>query len=257
MKQVINVLLAEDRRNIQPGMEEILRTRPDINFLAPARDGLRAIEVLRQEEVDLLLLDLVLAEVDGIGVLRSIQDNENKPTIVLVTALTSPLIINQAAKLGAVHTLLKPGDPQYIVDRALEVYRDSSATIIMIDDKPFYSSDIQRIIVEALHSIGMPPQLLGYEYLRMAIIETLKENGRIHGITTQLYPLIAEEYDSTPAKIERSIRHAIETTWNRTSTNAVQKIFGPSVSAENGRPTNSEFIALMMNYVLTETSQLQ
>lgn len=256
MSEIINTLIAEDSRNVQAGMEEIMRMQPNVNLLPTARDGLRAIESLKEENIDLLLIDLVLSEIDGIGVLRNIQNLQKKPTIILVTALTSPVIINQAAKLGAVHTLLKPGDPQYIVDRALEVYHDSSATIIMIDNKPFYISDIQRIIVEALHAIGMPPQLLGYEYLRMAIIETVKESGRLHGITTQLYPLIAKEYDSTPAKVERSIRHAIETTWNRTSTNAIQKVFGYGITAENSRPTNSEFIALMMNCVLEEAAKI-
>ena len=251
---MINVLLAEDTRNAQLGMEEILRANPEIRLLSTACDGLKAIESLQKYEIDLLLLDLVLSEIDGIGVLRMMQEMEKRPTVILITALSSPLIINQAAKLGAVHTLLKPGDPQYLADRAIEVYYDASAQMMTIDAQTIYVSDVQRMIVEALHAIGMPPQLLGYEYLRMAIMETLRENGKLHGITTQLYPHIAKQYNSTPAKIERSIRHAIETTWNRTSLEAIQKMFGYNMSAQSNRPTNSEFIALMTDYVLSHVS---
>lgn len=252
LKNNVNVLVAEDLRNAHKDMDRVLREREDINLLPSARDGLRAIESLKQHEVDLFLLDLVLSEIDGIGVLRMLQSMNlpSPPTVVLITALSSPLIINQAAKLGATHTLLKPCDPSYMIDRALEVYRDARSHMIVIGNRTYPLSEIQRIIVEALHAVGMPPQLLGYEYLRSAILAALKESSALHGITTYLYPLLAEGHNSTPQKIERSIRHAIESTWNRTSVESIHRLFGSGMSQQTTRPTNSEFIARMTDYVL-------
>lgn len=252
MNENINVLIAEDLRNAQEGMEEALKAHEDVNLLPAARDGIKTIEALQNYSVDLLLLDLVLAEIDGIGVLRNIQDMKEKPTVVLVTALSSPVIINQAAKLGAVHTLLKPSDPHYLANRALEVYRDASAQMLHIHGKTLSIAEVQRMIVEALHSVGMPPQLLGYVYLRAAIMLAIQDSSILHGITTVLYPEIAKQYDSSPQKVERSIRHAIETTWARTSTESLQKVFGYNNDLSANRPTNSEFIAMMTDYVITQ-----
>ena len=250
------VLLAEDARNSSSAIEETLKKRDDVELLPTARTGTAVLETVKEHKVDLLIIDLVLSEIDGITVLREIKamPDIHKPTIVLATALSSELIINQAAQLGAVLVMLKPGDPNLIVSRALEVYHDAGKSLVFIYDKPFSRSEVQRIIVSTLREVGVPPQLLGYKYLRTAILTAAQKPQMLHAITTELYPKVAQEHDSTTPKIERSIRHAIETTWNRSNVDTLYELFGYTISSSRGRPTNSEFIARLTDLVLMRCS---
>lgn len=248
----ISVLLAEDIRNTTSNLSGELASRENVNFLPIIRDGPSVIEAIKKYKVDLLILDLVLADLDGIGVLKKIKEMQNvhKPTIVVATALASEMIINQASQLGAIDVQLKPCDSKKVIDRALEVYQDAGRSLIFIYDKPFAKSEIQRIIVSTLREVGVPPQLLGYKYLRTAILVAAQHPHMLHAITTELYPNVATEHESTTPKIERSIRHSIETTWNRSDVDTLYELFGYTISSSRGRPTNSEFIARLTDLVL-------
>lgn len=247
----LRVLLAEDMRNSQSGLERVMKCESTIEFLGVSRDGPETVECVRAMQVDLLLLDLVLSGYDGLEVMREINKMElvKPPTIILVTALSSELIINEAAKLGAVHVLLKPSDAKYLLRRSLEIYDTANNISVQIGGHLIPISEIQLMIINSLRDVGMPPNLLGYKYLRSAIMEAIAQQEMLHGITTMLYPKVAEIHGSTPMKIERSIRHAIEATWNRSTIESLHNTFGYTVSTSTGRPTNSEFIARMTDII--------
>lgn len=250
MSRPLRVILAESLQepsNIQTALEK----RSDVELLSVVSDGLKAIKAVRDYRADLLILDLVLAGIDGIGVLREIQvmGLSDPPTIVVCTALSSPHLINEAVTLGAVHCLLKPANPDWIVNRAIELCCQGYHKVVLVDGIAFAAGDVQRIITDIFRELGVPPHLLGYDYLRQSVLIGLEHKDMLHSITTRLYPKLASLNGSSPQRVERAIRHAIEATWNRGNIESIYQYFGYSVQGDRGRPTNSEFIARITDAV--------
>lgn len=252
MTSRIRVLLAEDQNCSDGKIGEALLNNPKIELLDVAKSGLEAIEYIRRYRVDLLLLDLVLPEIDGITVMREMRKMglQKMPSVVICTALSSEKIINEAVTLGAIHCLLKPANPEWIVNRMLEIYLDSRESVIFIGEKMYSVAEVQYAVTDIIREIGIPPHLTGYDYLKKGIIESVLQTKYTHSITTKLYPRLASEYGTTPQRVERSIRHAIEATWNRGDINVLEKLFGYTVKDDRGRPTNSEFIARVVDLVM-------
>ena len=251
MSARIRVLLAEDQNCSDGKIEASLRNHPAVELLDVASTGVQAIDCIRRYRVELLLLDLVLPEMDGISVLREMRklDLYKEPMVVICTALSSERIINEAAHLGAVHCLLKPANPDWIVQRMLEIY-NTQDVVVSIGQRLYSASDLLHIVVKIIHEIGIPPHLTGYDYLKKGILESIRYEKFTHAVTTKLYPRLATEYNTTPQRVERSIRHAIEATWNRGDIVVLEKLFGYTVKDDRGRPTNSEFIARVVDLVM-------
>lgn len=252
MTSKIHVLLVEDINSSDGKIREALSSNSNIELLDVAKDGIEAIEYIKRYQVDLLLLDLVLPQMDGLTVLREMRklDLVKMPTVVICTALSAQKVINEAICLGATHCLLKPADPEWIVSRMLEVYLDSREAVVFIGEKMFSIPELLFAVTDIIREIGIPPHLTGYNYLKKGIYESILQSKYTHSITTKLYPHLAMEYGTTPARVERSIRNAIEATWNRGDIYVLEKLFGYTVKDDRGRPTNSEFIARVVDLVM-------
>ena len=251
--QRVKVLLAECPNGTgHSPLADALRRNPKIELVDVVTDGHSVLRAMRQYEVDLLLLDLVLAGMDGIEVLQAIKNMKlpKSPAVILCTALASESIINQAAKLGAIHCLLRPANVDWIVTRAMEIFQFSQDNMVVVNGKIFPVSEVRNVIAKYMHEVGVPSHLKGYSYIRDALFWTVRQPEMLYAVTTELYPAIAADFDTQPARVERVIRHAIEATWRRGDLNHIDRLFGYSVAGERGRPTNTEFLARITDDIL-------
>jgi len=233
-------------------LADALRRNSQIELVDVVSDGHAVLRAIRKSEADLILLDLVLAGMDGMEVLQTLNRMKlpKAPVVVLCTALASELIISQAAKLGAIHCLLRPADVEWIAARALEIFQFSQENMVAINGRAFPVSEVRTIIAKYMHEVGVPSHLKGYSYIRDALFWTVRQPDLLYAVTTELYPAIAADFDTQPARVERVIRHAIEATWRRGDLNHIDQLFGYSVEGERGRPTNTEFLARITDDIL-------
>ena len=205
-----------------------------------ATDGQSALEQLKAVEPDVLILDLMLPKMDGVTVLKNLPQ-KNRPKLLLMAAFATDYVAGVAASVGADYLMLKPVLPQTVAERLEEIIRtDRSA-----DRRKSEEPDIETMVTNVIHEIGVPAHIKGYQYLREAIIIAVGDMEVINAITKVLYPQVAKAFSTTPSRVERAIRHAIEVAWDRGDLDTLQRFFGYTVSNTKGKPTNSEFIALI------------
>ncbi len=205
-----------------------------------ATDGQSALEQLKAVEPDVLILDLMLPKMDGVTVLKNMPQ-KNRPKLLLMAAFATDYVAGVAASVGADYLMLKPVLPQTVAERLEEIIRtDRSA-----DRRKSEEPDIETMVTNVIHEIGVPAHIKGYQYLREAIIIAVGDMEVINAITKVLYPQVAKAFSTTPSRVERAIRHAIEVAWDRGDLDTLQRFFGYTVSNTKGKPTNSEFIALI------------
>ena len=191
----------------------------------------------------ILVLDMMLKKQDGISVLKAIGSMEHKPVVLATSGFITDYVASAAASLGARYLMLKPCDMAALVER-LEEIRGAAAQKGSI--RPSTSQgNIETLVTSIIHEIGVPAHIKGYQYLREAIIIATQDMDVINAITKVLYPQVAKTFQTTPSRVERAIRHAIEVAWDRGDLDTLQRFFGYTVSNTKGKPTNSEFIALI------------
>ena len=195
---------------------------------------------------DVLLLDIIMPHLDGLGVLEKINEMENKPKVIMLTAFGQENITRKAVELGASYYILKPFNMDVLVERIRllgngAVPAPSVSSLSRVTKKSSLEADVTGII----HEIGIPAHIKGYHYLREAIMMVVEDVDLLGSVTKILYPRIAEKFDTTSSRVERAIRHAIEVAWSRNNIDTIKKFFGYTVNTERGKPTNSEFIALV------------
>ena len=207
-----------------------------------ANDGEQTIRMVQQLKPDILVLDLMLAKQDGISVLKAIANMERRPVTLATSGFITEYVANTAANLGVRYLMLKPCDMTALVERLQEIRGgESLRTPIRRSDK----TSIETMVTGIIHEIGVPAHIKGYQYLREAIIIAVNDMDVINAITKVLYPQVAKTFQTTPSRVERAIRHAIEVAWDRGDLDTLQRFFGYTVSNTKGKPTNSEFIALI------------
>lgn len=222
---------------------------------AVTSNGNTAIELLKQTKPDVAIVDLVLSGKDGISVLKYIKQNNISCLPVAIGSYLEDKIVNSAIENGAVYYLVKPVDAETVMDRIKDL---SNARAIdykvgnNLRDKRKISS-IDEKISNIFTTIGIPPHIKGFTYLREGIKMTVEDQGVISRVTKELYPRIGEKFNTSASKVERAIRHAIEVAWNKGRTEAISSIFGAKVYIGSERPTNSEFIALVADKLLLES----
>jgi two-component system response regulator (stage 0 sporulation protein A) len=184
----------------------------------------------------------MLAKKDGLSILKSMAAWERRPAVVATSGFMTDYVASAAAGLGVAYLVLKPCDMDALVDR-LEELRQETGRSIPIRRAPGQS--IEALVTGIIHEIGVPAHIKGYQYLREAIIIAVNDMDVINAITKVLYPQVAKTFQTTPSRVERAIRHAIEVAWDRGDLDTLQRFFGYTVSNTKGKPTNSEFIALI------------
>ena len=245
MKTSLRVLLADINENMRPSLAKAMSEAGDMELLAVATTGKETLRLCDQLLPDVLLLELVLPELDGLGILRELNGRARKPLVIVLTGFATPLAVSMTMEAGAAYFLSKPCPPELILERIRSFGAVIPAKLTVI--KPQQSPESE--LAELLRELGIAAQLKGYRYLQEAVSVTIREGGEPQMVTKCLYPAIAKRYATTPSRVERAIRHAIEASWARGNPELLRLCFGSSVAA-NARPSNSQFIAALSEYLM-------
>ncbi len=267
MNQKVSVLIADDNRDFANGLAHYLKSQDDFEVAGVAYDGEEAYGMIIETKPDIALIDIVMPKRDGLAVLKKLSESslEKRPEYVTMSVSSSERIIDSALKLGASYFLLKPQAEEAIADtiRSLIVNVSSSAAVLKADSikqsivqKPRMNEkeiDLEELVTEYIHELGVPAHIKGYQYIRSAIIMVVDNMELLNYITKQLYPTIAKKYQTTSSRVERAIRHSIEVAWDRGQPEVMNDIFGYTISNTKGKPTNSEFIAMVADKIRLQT----
>ena len=269
MKEKITVLIADDNQEFTQTLASYIDAQEDMEVIAKAKDGTEVIDIITNKVPDVILLDVIMPHLDGLGVLENINKIKiaKKPICIMLSAVGQDKITQRAIELGAEYYVVKPFDIEVLIQRIREFkfYKPSNTSnnnFISKDTKPQYieisgennkkEENLEALVTNVIHEVGVPAHIKGYQYLREAIIMVVKDIEVINQITKSLYPQIAHKFNTTPSRVERAIRHAIEVAWGRGQQEVVENIFGYTISAVKGKPTNSEFIAMIADKLRLE-----
>ena len=272
MKEKITVLIADDNQEFSTTLATYLKNQDDMVVVGRAKDGNEALDMVSSLMPDIILLDVIMPHLDGIGVLEQINmiKMNKKPICIMLSAVGQDKITRRAIELGAEYYVVKPFDIDLLITRIRELknYKPSQTNNFIAREKeigiqkPQYidisnmsankEDNLGALVTNVIHEVGVPAHIKGYQYLREAIIMVVNDIDVINQITKCLYPQIARKFHTTPSRVERAIRHAIEVAWGRGQQDVVENIFGYTVSASKGKPTNSEFIAMISDKLRLE-----
>jgi two-component system response regulator (stage 0 sporulation protein A) len=247
----IKVLIADDNREFCELLKEAVRQEDGLEVMGAANHGMEVLEFLSRQIPDVIVLDIIMPHLDGIGVLERMNQMEweRRPKVVVLTAFGQETMTQKALELGADYYILKPFNLNVLASRIKQLAGAPSQ-----ERKPTLPSGklalvpVKHLDVEVtnmIHEIGIPAHIKGYLYLREAILMVINRVDLLSGVTKELYPAIASKYKTTPSRVERAIRHAIEVAWSRGNVDVINGIFGHTVNRDRGKPTNSEFIAMV------------
>ena len=237
------VLIADNSEEFCAALSAALQQAGGFQILGTATDGDQALRLAMERKPDALVLDMMLPKRDGISILRTLSSMDKRPVTLATSCFVSEYVASAAANLGARYLMLKPCDTAALVER-LEEIRGGESLRKSQSRRPDKNS-IETLVTSIIHEIGVPAHIKGYQYLREAIIIAVNDMDVINAITKVLYPQVAKTFQTTPSRVERAIRHAIEVAWDRGDLDTLQRFFGYTVSNTKGKPTNSEFIALI------------
>ena len=237
------VLIADTSEEFCTSLSKALQKADGFQVLGIAADGEQAISMVNQRKPDILVLDLMLSKQDGLSVLKSISSMDRRPVTLATSRFVTDYVASAAANLGVRYLMVKPCDMGTLVERLEEIRGSSNAKQTPL--RKSGQQSIESLVTGIIHEIGVPAHIKGYQYLREAIIIAVEDMDVINAITKVLYPQVAKTFQTTPSRVERAIRHAIEVAWDRGDLDTLQRFFGYTVSNTKGKPTNSEFIALI------------
>ncbi len=266
MKEKITLLIADDNQDFSQTLARYLEKQEDMEVIGIAKDGIEAVEMISNTIPDIAIIDIIMPHLDGIGVLEKIGklETDKKPTCIMLSAVGQDKITQRAISLGAEYYVVKPFDIEVLIQRIRQIKNhvptSSGNGFLSKDEKQQYISisnenkkqNLEALVTNVIHEVGVPAHIKGYQYLREAIIMVVNDIDVINQITKSLYPQIATKYNTTPSRVERAIRHAIEVAWGRGEQDVVESIFGYTISAAKGKPTNSEFIAMIADKLRLE-----
>lgn len=260
MSEKISVLIADD--NVQFGnmLQEFIDSNDDMHVVGVARDGVQAIDMIKNFNPDIVILDIIMPNLDGIGVLEKLSSLElsSKPAIIVLSALGQDVFIQNAMALGAGYYIVKPFDLNVLSTRIREIHKqknfslftqfkqtDKDQNLNNTNEKDSYirrdiEHDIETVVTDLIRSVGIPPHMMGYQYIREAVIQIINSPNVFNSMTKVLYPAVAKKYNSTPQRVERAIRNAIDSAWSKGDPEHIEATFG-----YKNKPTNSEFIAMI------------
>ena len=243
-------MIADPNEEFSALLADTLESEGDIAVVGIAADGMQAISMITEAKPDVLLLDLVMPKLDGIGVLQQIEEKGIKCATLVLSAFYNEMLISRCAELGAYYFMPKPCDVGTLtshIRQSLSAVRAAAPTLLPNPTRQ--DTNLETTVTEIIHEIGVPAHIKGYQYLREAIMITVNDIDVINAVTKVLYPEVAKKFATTPSRVERAIRHAIEVAWDRGDLETLQKFFGYTVSNIKGKPTNSEFIAMIADYL--------
>lgn len=244
MEKSIKVILAEEGTQNGEKWASALRKNEMEVILVP-KDGNEVIKALEKMQADVLIMDTFMPRMDGLGVLREIKNRKlsQKPIIFMVSGVDNQRIESEALHTGADYYMIKPFDTEMLAQRIKQILNWNSAGVQDTHEKK--GDNLEIVISDIMHQIGVPAHIKGYQYLRKSIILAIDDDEMMNSVTKLLYPTVAKEFKTTPSRVERAIRHAIEVAWERGDVDVLDSYFGYTIQSTRGKPTNSEFIAMI------------
>ncbi|WP_010274024.1 sporulation transcription factor Spo0A [Paenibacillus senegalensis] len=260
----IEVLLADDNREFTNLLSEFIDNQGDMEVTGVAYNGNEVLRLIEEQNKvpDVLILDIIMPHLDGLGVLEKLRELNLSPApkIIMLTAFGQETITQKAVQLGASYYILKPFDMEVLTNRIRQLVGNGQAVTSSTANTPSKpnvvpmnkSRNLDANITSIIHEIGVPAHIKGYQYLREAITIVYNNIEILGAITKTLYPAIAERYKTTPSRVERAIRHAIEVAWTRGNIDSISHLFGYTINISKAKPTNSEFIAMVADKLRIE-----
>lgn len=245
------ILLANADEAFCKGLKEHLEKNGyAVSDYADGTEAVKAAEVLHPDAV---ILDLLLPGTDGVKVIEAVKSSGSKAPVCLVAAAAANLtMLGEALAVGADYCLMRPCEYGVIAEKLQKMLAARSRADLNAEGAAMY--DLETQVTQIIHQIGIPAHIKGYRYLRKAILLTVEDNGLLSSVTKTLYPTVARTYGTTASRVERAIRHAIEVAWDRGDIDVIHSYFGYTVQSSRGKPTNSEFIALIADKLRLQTS---
>lgn len=258
----LNVAIADDNERILELLGEIISTDKELSLVGKAKNGEDAYEVIKKEEPDVVLLDLIMPKMDGLTVMEMVNEDKTikkHPEFIVVTAVGQEKITEDAFKKGASYYILKPFKAEVILNRiknsGKSATRQETGSGRQSGQPEKVQENLESKVTNMIHEVGIPAHIKGYHYLRDAIIMAVEDMDVLNAITKVLYPTVAKKHQTTSSRVERAIRHAIEVAWSRGKLDTLDNLFGYTVNNRKGKPTNSEFIALIADTIQLEYKQ--
>lgn len=251
----IKIVIADDNKEFSSILSDYLRGQSDFEVVGVAKDGLEAVKQVASYVPDVLVLDIIMPHLDGLGVLEKLNCTPNipMPKVIVLSAVGQDKITQRAINLGAEYYVVKPFDMEIFSKRIRQLFTSGQVAetrrpqSYLSQESSLYTdaNNLEIEITNIIHEIGVPAHIKGYLYLREAITMVVNDVELLSAVTKELYPSIAKKYNTTASRVERAIRHAIEVAWSRGQVETINRIFGYTIHNDKGKPTNSEFIAMV------------
>ena len=273
----LSIAIVDDNPMILNTLEDILGQEKDMSVIGKAENGEDALRMILDKGPDVVLLDLIMPKIDGISVVERVKQAETMkkiPAFIILSAVAGEQMAEEAFKAGANYYMMKPFDRETLVSKIRTLGKQSggqqeksgfagkafapkgAGNGTKLDREAYMEEHLETDITKMLHELGIPAHIKGYQYLRDAISMTVKDQEMMASVTKILYPTIAKRHQTTASRVERAIRHAIEVAWGRGKLETIDQVFGYTVSTGKGKPTNSEFIALIADQILLEYKKI-
>lgn len=262
---MIKVAIADDNENMVRMLTDLVSRDSELHVVGTAKNGEEACEIIREKEPDIVLLDIVMPKLDGLGVMDRMNRDKNMkkhPNFIIISAIGQENVTEDAFRLGASYYIMKPFDQDALLSRIKLTRQNEQKQPGSIRKNELLESEqeekkrsLESEVTDIIHEIGVPAHIKGYQYLREAIVMSVNDIEMLNSITKILYPTIAKKYQTTSSRVERAIRHAIEVAWSRGKMDTIDELFGYTIHNGKGKPTNSEFIALIADKIRLDYRQ--
>ena len=254
----LNIAVADDNERILDLLSTIVRSDQELQLVGQADNGKDIYDIIREKKPDVVLLDIIMPKMDGLTIMEKVSNDQmikKRPAFIVISAVGQDRITEDAFNLGANYYILKPFDNDVVLSRIKAVggRETKRGEVRMNEYKPQpQERNLELDVTNIIHEIGVPAHIKGYQYLRDAIILSVEDMEMLNSITKILYPTIAKKHQTTSSRVERAIRHAIEVAWSRGKMDTIDELFGYTVNNGKGKPTNSEFVALIADKIRLE-----
>ncbi len=258
------IMLVDDNNDYLELLKDYIDKEDSMEVVLASTEPLKVMENIEKYKPDILVTDVMMPEKEGIDVIKDLQksDIKNKPGVIVMSGQGQDVITQKAMQYGAMHYIIKPFEFSTLVERIKDFttckdsnnLTSSTNASYVISNKNIIKqkNTVEMRVTELIHEVGVPAHIRGYQFVREAIILAVKSRDYIDSITKMLYPTLANQFDTTPSRVERAIRHAIEVAWNRGSIEVHNKVFGYTINSNKGKPTNAEFIAKIADKLVIE-----
>lgn len=243
MDNKVAVILADANEEFRTMLQQTIEKTGEFDVVGTTGDGMEALKLVTEKRPQLLLSDILLPSLDGFGLLDRMAELQNRPKTILVSALYRDQIVTQAMAKDVAFFMPKPCETESLLERMRQAVTAQES----VEEDSLQS--LEREVTSVIHEVGVPAHIKGYQYVREAILIAVQDMDVINAVTKVLYPEVARRYATTPSRVERAVRHAIEVAWDRGDLETLQRYFGYTVNSSKGKPTNSEFIAMIADRI--------